>query len=156
MKLKTASRLRLFLWNSPYLFTEYVAYMQSEDKVCRDMQWVLQLYQETGRIPWKCTATKRSYSCSSQRLSWQGLTHSTKTCHFWWSKPLLPDLTILAQYNHEKADSRIFNAVQYRHHAILIRIVDTDVVVPQRTWHKSCDLQTNCGWHSEQARVADT
>ncbi|KAL8577837.1 hypothetical protein ACOMHN_054587 [Nucella lapillus] len=23
-------------------------------------------------------------------------------------------------------------------------------------WHRSCNQKTNCGWHSEQARVSDT
>jgi hypothetical protein len=107
-----------------------VAYMQSGDKVCGDMRWLLQ----TGRIPWKCTTTRRSSSCSSQLLAWHGLNHIVQTtCHYWWSKPLLPDLTILTQYNHEKADSRmllhVFSTVQYGHHALLIRTVDTDAVV---------------------------
>ena len=49
------------------------------------------------------------------------------------SKPLLPDLTSLAPCNHEEADSRMLlhasHTVQHEHHAILIRTVDTDVVV---------------------------
>ena len=49
------------------------------------------------------------------------------------SKPLLPDLTSLAPCIHEKADSRMLlhasHAAQHGHHAILIRTVDTDVVV---------------------------
>lgn len=49
------------------------------------------------------------------------------------SKPLLPDLTSLAPCNHEEADSRLLlhasHAAQHGHHAILIRTVDTDVVV---------------------------
>jgi len=49
------------------------------------------------------------------------------------SKPLLPDLTSLAPCNHEEADSRMllhaYHAAQHGHHAILIRTVDTDVVV---------------------------
>ena len=49
------------------------------------------------------------------------------------SKPLLPDLTSLAPCNHEDADSRMllhaYHAAQHEHHAILIRTVDTDVVV---------------------------
>ncbi|KAL8561151.1 hypothetical protein ACOMHN_054522 [Nucella lapillus] len=49
------------------------------------------------------------------------------------SKPLLPDLTSLAPCNHEEADSRMLlhasHAAQHGHHAILIRTVDTDVVV---------------------------
>jgi len=48
-------------------------------------------------------------------------------------KPLLPDLTSLAPCNHEEADSRMLlhasHAAQRGHHAILIRTVDTDVVV---------------------------
>lgn len=49
------------------------------------------------------------------------------------SKPLLPDQTSLAPCNHEEADSRMLlhasHAAQHGHHAILIRTVDTDVVV---------------------------
>ncbi|KAL8559114.1 hypothetical protein ACOMHN_046162 [Nucella lapillus] len=49
------------------------------------------------------------------------------------SKPLLPYLTSLAPCNHEEADSRMLlhasHAAQHGHHAILIRTVDTDVVV---------------------------
>ena len=49
------------------------------------------------------------------------------------SKSLLPDLTSLAPCNYEEADSRMllhaFHAAQHGHHAILIRTVDTDVVV---------------------------
>ena len=49
------------------------------------------------------------------------------------SKPLLPHLTSLASCNHEEADSRMLlhasHAAQHGHHAILIRTVDTDVVV---------------------------
>jgi len=48
-------------------------------------------------------------------------------------KPLLPDLTSLAPCNHEEADSQMLlhasHAAQHGHHAILIRTVDTDVVV---------------------------
>jgi len=48
-------------------------------------------------------------------------------------KPLLPDLTSLVPCNHEEADSRMLlhasHAAQHGHHAILIRTVDTDVVV---------------------------
>ncbi|KAL8576333.1 hypothetical protein ACOMHN_006256 [Nucella lapillus] len=49
------------------------------------------------------------------------------------SKPLLPDLTSLAPCNHEESDSWMLlhasHAAQHEHHAILIRTVDTDVVV---------------------------
>ncbi|KAL8620123.1 hypothetical protein ACOMHN_052065 [Nucella lapillus] len=49
------------------------------------------------------------------------------------SKPLLPDLTSLAPCNHEESDSRMLlhasHAAQHGHHTILIRTVDTDVVV---------------------------
>ena len=49
------------------------------------------------------------------------------------SKPVLPDLTSLAPCNHEEADTRMLlhasHAAQHGHHAILIRTVDTDVVV---------------------------
>ena len=49
------------------------------------------------------------------------------------SKPLLSDLASLAPCNHEEADSRMLlhasHAAQHGHHAILIRTVDTDVVV---------------------------
>ncbi|KAL8599495.1 hypothetical protein ACOMHN_065946 [Nucella lapillus] len=49
------------------------------------------------------------------------------------SKPLLPDPTSLTPCNHEEADSRMLlhasHAAQHGHHAILIRTVDTDVVV---------------------------
>ena len=49
------------------------------------------------------------------------------------SKPLLSDLTSLAPCIHEEADSRMSlhasHAAQHGHHAILIRTVDTDVVV---------------------------
>ncbi|KAL8585219.1 hypothetical protein ACOMHN_013234 [Nucella lapillus] len=49
------------------------------------------------------------------------------------SKPLLPDLTSLAPCNHEEADSRMLlhasHTAQHGHHAILIRTIDTDVVV---------------------------
>ena len=49
------------------------------------------------------------------------------------SKPLLPDLTSLAPCNHEEADSQVLlhvsHTAQHGHHAILIRTVDTDVVV---------------------------
>ena len=49
------------------------------------------------------------------------------------SEPLLPDLTSLTSCNHEEADSRMLlnasHAAKHGHHAILIRTVDTDVVV---------------------------
>jgi len=49
------------------------------------------------------------------------------------SKPVLPDLTSLAPCNHEQADTRMllhaFHTAQHGRHAILIRTVDTDVVV---------------------------
>ena len=57
------------------------------------------------------------------------------------SKPLLPDLTSLAPCNHEEADSRMllhashaanyagWLTQNYGHHSIVIRTVDTDVVV---------------------------
>ena len=49
------------------------------------------------------------------------------------SKPPLEDLTILAPCNHEEADNRmllhISHAAKHGHHKILIRTVDTHVVV---------------------------
>ena len=49
------------------------------------------------------------------------------------SKPLLPNLTSLTPCNHEEADSQMLlhasHTAQHGHHAILIRTVDTDVVV---------------------------
>ncbi|QQP38995.1 uncharacterized protein LOC103506659 [Caligus rogercresseyi] len=49
------------------------------------------------------------------------------------SKPLLPDLTSLDPCNHEEADSRMLlhasHAPKHGHHSIVIRTVDTDVVV---------------------------
>ncbi|QQP55395.1 uncharacterized protein LOC103506659, partial [Caligus rogercresseyi] len=49
------------------------------------------------------------------------------------SKPLLPDLTSFDPCNHEEADSRMLlhtsHAAKHGHHSILIRTVDTDVVV---------------------------
>ena len=49
------------------------------------------------------------------------------------SKPLLPDLTSLDPCNHEEADSRMLlhasHAAKHGHHSIVIRTVDTDVVV---------------------------
>jgi len=49
------------------------------------------------------------------------------------NKPVLPDLTSLVPFNHEEADTRMLlyasHAAQHGRHAILIRTVDTDVVV---------------------------
>jgi len=49
------------------------------------------------------------------------------------SKPLLPDLTSFAPCNHKEADSRMLlqssHAAKHGHHSIVIRTVDTDVVV---------------------------
>lgn len=42
------------------------------------------------------------------------------------TKPLIPDLTSLTPCNHEEADSRI---LKHGHHSIVIRTVDTNVVV---------------------------
>jgi len=49
------------------------------------------------------------------------------------NKPVLPDLTSLVPFNQEAADTRMLlhasHAAQHGHHSILIRTVDTDVVV---------------------------
>ena len=49
------------------------------------------------------------------------------------SKPPLPDLTSLQPCNHEEADSRMLlhasHAAKHGHHTVVIRTVDTDVVV---------------------------
>ena len=45
------------------------------------------------------------------------------------SKPLLPDLTSLTPCNHEEADSRMLLHASHAAHSIVIRTVDTDVVV---------------------------
>jgi len=49
------------------------------------------------------------------------------------SKPVLPDLTLLVPFNQEEVDTRMLlhasDAAKHGHHAILIRTVDTDVVV---------------------------
>ena len=51
----------------------------------------------------------------------------------WSSKPLQEELTLLASCIHEEADSRMLlntsPAAKHGHHEILIRAVDTDVVV---------------------------
>ena len=53
--------------------------------------------------------------------------------HAYYSKPPLEDLTLLAPCNHEEADSRmllhISHAATQGHHKILIRTIDTDVIV---------------------------
>ena len=49
------------------------------------------------------------------------------------SKPPLEDLTLIAPYNHEEVDSRMFlhtsHATKHGHHRILMRPVNTDVVL---------------------------
>ncbi|PIK35466.1 hypothetical protein BSL78_27714 [Apostichopus japonicus] len=76
------------------------------------------------------------------------------------SKPLLPDLTSLAPCNHEEADSRMLlhasHAAKHGHHSIVIRTVDTDVVVLAVSVYRSCNQKTNYGWHLEQAKDSDT
>jgi len=69
--------------------------------------------------------------------NWQNFlrvdSNKTELFRFLLSKPLLPDLTSLTPCNHEEADSRMLlhasHAAQHGPHAILIRTVDTDVVV---------------------------
>ena len=77
------------------------------------------------------------------------------------SKPLLSDLTSLAPCNNEEAYSRMLlhasNATQHGHHAILIRTVDTDVVVLAVSLAQELQPEDKL-WLacSEQARVSDT
>ena len=70
-------------------------------------------------------------------------------------------LTSLAPCNHEEADSRMSllasHAAQHGHHSILIRTVDTDVVVLAVSLAQELQPEDKL-WLacSEQARVSDT
>ena len=109
------------------------------EKECADAWSGQQLYLETGRTSSEWTPTRLSFSSSYHNLAiftWFDqddkqlvITDGEAVL----SKPLLLDMVLLAPCSHEEADSRMLlhvsHAANHGHHKILIKTVDTDVLV---------------------------
>jgi hypothetical protein len=61
----------ILLGNFTLLIHRNLAHVQSGDKVCGNVRWLPQLYQDTGRITYGCrpTVPRPSCPCSSQQLT---------------------------------------------------------------------------------------